>query len=91
MAWQPAEALTDTSVGFHGMQEFMAQQRIAIPDQRIPLLCRNSGNPGVNLDFHLATSSYSGFLFYCTRLHGNRVRHTVTRITPPVLLMSRHG
>ena len=54
MTWLPAEMLANAAITLHGVQELVANKRIAIPDKRIPRVCRDRGNLGVNLDFHLA-------------------------------------
>jgi len=57
VAWQPAEMLTNATVALHGVQKLVADKRVTIPDECIPGICRDLGNLGVNLDFHLVISS----------------------------------
>ena len=47
---QPAEVLSDTAVRLHGLQEFVAHQRVVVPDERVPVVGRDRGDIAVNLD-----------------------------------------
>jgi len=66
VAWQPAEMVANATVALHGVQKLVAHERIAIPDQCIPGICRDRGNPGVNFDFHFV----------------NGLRHRLSHFTP---------
>jgi hypothetical protein len=51
VAGQSAELLADTAVTFHGVQEFMTQERMIVLDQMIPLFGRNLLDPFMDADF----------------------------------------